>query len=56
MSTGMDANVVTRPLIILAAKWQMMLSWKYTVCVCGGGGGGDMKDRTVSHNFCEPFA
>ena len=34
MSTGMDANVVTRPLIILAAKWQMMLSWKYTVCVC----------------------
>ena len=32
----------------------------YCVCVCvgggGGGGGEDMKDRTVSHDFCEPFA
>ena len=28
MSTGMDAIVVTRPLIMLAAKWQMMLSLK----------------------------
>lgn len=31
ISGGIDANVVARPLIILAQKWQSMLSWKYPV-------------------------
>lgn len=38
MSTGMEAAVVTNPLIMLAQKWHKMLSWKYPGGEAKGGG------------------
>lgn len=39
MSTGMEAAVVTNPLIMLAQKWHRMLSWKYPGGEAKAGGG-----------------
>lgn len=38
MSTGMEAAVVTSPLIILAQKWHRISSLKYPGEGYGGGG------------------